>query len=265
MVERVCIVGLDEPEYSEIRQRVGVPVLAHEVLPRMVVKDGQLLVQPRNRMELTPVAKIVFHGIFEDDLDFITGLALWNGPCLPNAHAMMDCRLKLPCLARALRFTRFGTPSRGYAGPGAVFEAEVEQVAKWGNWHCGENKERFTGSWTSDQPCIVEPYIVGKAQRVVIIGDRSWQISLEGPDWLKSIHDPQAALMPLDPELFEDTNHVRQAFGLEIIANDYMVGEASSKHLLEVNHIPNVTRFPEIWEAYRDYVVSWINGDTRIG
>jgi hypothetical protein len=41
------------------------------------------------------------------------------------------------------------------------------------------------------------------------------------------------------------------------VANDYIVSEQGARHLLEVNHIPNVTRFPEIWEAYRDYAVQW--------
>ena len=36
-----------------------------------------------------------------------------------------------------------------------------------------------------------------------------------------------------------------------------IVADDGSKHLLEVNHIPNVTRFPEIWQAYRDYAVTW--------
>lgn len=29
--------------------------------------------------------------------------------------------------------------------------------------------------------------------------------------------------------------------------------------IFEVNHIPNVTRFPEIWEGYVDYVVTWLS------
>src|SRR5262249_22054904 len=153
---------------------------------------------------------------------------------------------------------RFASPVRGYAAPGTPFEADNERVAKWGNWHCGENKARFTGSWSSDQPCIIEPFLKGQAVRIVLIGDRFWQIRLEGEDWLKSIHDPRATFTPADEELVTDTRAVRQGFGLEIMANDYIVTDDGSKHLLEVNHIPNVTRFPEIWEAYRDYVVHWL-------
>ncbi len=258
MVERVCIIGLDETQYSEIHEQLDVPVIYHETLPKIAVKDGQLLVQLRNQLRMVPVSKVIFYGIWEDDFDLITGLALWGGPCLPNAYAMMDCRLKLPCLVRALKHTRFRSPLRGYAGPGTTIDTETEYVAKWGNWHCGENKERFTGSWLSENASIVEPFLAGTAVRIVIIGDQYWQIKLEGSDWLKSIHDPTAGFMDVDPELLADTQHIKEIFGLEIIANDYIVTDAGTRHLLEVNHIPNVDRFPEVWAAYRDYVVEWI-------
>lgn len=261
MAERFCIVGLDEAEVAEIRERLppGVGLIAHETVPRIVVNDGRLLVEARRSPGMIAVDKVVFHAIYDNDLDFFCGLALWNGPCLPAARAMMDCRLKFPCLIRALQMTRFGSPGRGYAGPHAPFVAEGERVAKWGNWHCGENKARFTGTWTSENACIVEDFLPGQAVRVVVIGDQSWQIKLEGEDWLKSIHAPDAAFMDIDPELLADTRAIGQAFGLEILANDYIVSPQGTKHLLEVNHIPNVTRFPEIWTAYRDYVVNWLN------
>jgi glutathione synthase/RimK-type ligase-like ATP-grasp enzyme len=113
----------------------------------------------------------------------------------------------------------------------------------------------------SEESCIIEEFLRGEAVRVVIIGDQAWQIKLAGEGWLKSIHPADADFMDLDPDLRADTETIRAAFGLEIIANDYIVGEDGSKHLLEVNHIPNVTRFPRIWETYRDYVVNWINED----
>jgi hypothetical protein len=94
----------------------------------------------------------------------------------------------------------------------------------------------------------------------MLIGEQAWQIRLEGDDWLKSLHDARADFMPIDPELLDDTQRIREGFGLEIIANDYIVSDDGSKHLLEVNRIPNVTRFPEIWAAYRDYVIAWITG-----
>jgi hypothetical protein len=256
---RLCIVGLDEPEHSEILSHLFVRSVAHEALPRIYVEDGELFVESRRGPHFVSVSAVVFHGIYEDDLDFIAGLALWGGPCLPSARAMMDCRLRLPCLVRALEYTRFGAPVRSYVAPGTPFASERERVAKWGNWHCGENKARFTGVWRHEEACLVEPFLEGRAVRVTMIGERYWQIRLEGEGWLKSIHSPAAEFMEPDPELVEDTDRVRRGFGLELIANDYIVAADGSKHLLEVNHIPNVTRFPEIWAAYRDYVVAWVS------
>jgi hypothetical protein len=204
------------------------------------------------------VSKVVYHGIFDDDHDFIAGLALWGGACLPNPLGMMDCRLRLPCLVRALQHTRFGEPLRSFAAANVPFTTQTERVAKWGNWHCGENKTRFTDTWQSADAAIIEPFIVGRAVRIVLIGDQYWQIALEGDDWLKSIHHATADFMPVDADLLADTRRIQQAFGLQVMANDYMVTPQGTKHLLEVNHIPNVTRFPAIWAAYRDYVVAWL-------
>ena len=120
-------------------------------------------------------------------------------------------------------------------------------------------RKQFTDSWTGNDPAIIEPFIDGSAVRVVMIGNQYWQIKLEGDDWLKSIHHSNADFMPVDPELLDDTKNIKNAFGMEIIANDYMIGHDGTRYLLEVNHIPNVTRFPEIWEAYRDFAVEWIN------
>jgi hypothetical protein len=257
MREVLCLVGLDEPESQEIRDMLDSPVIAHDILPEIVVLDGVLSVEYRGRM--VPVSKLVYHGIFEDDLDFITGLALWGGPVYPNPVAMMNCRLKLPCLVRALQYTRFGEPARGYASAHARINTDSERVAKWGNWHCGENKVRFQGTTTLTEPSIIEDFLPGKAVRIVMIGEHYWQIQLEGDDWLKSIHHTDAGIIDeVDAELLADTRAVRDGFGLSIIANDYIVGLDGSRHLLEVNHIPNVTRFPEIWTVFRNTVVTWL-------
>ena len=257
-MSRTCLIGLDENEVSLIRSSVPDQLLVHEVLPRLVLKDGSLFATMPDGIGMCPISKVVFHGIFENDHDVISGLALWDGPCLPNARAMMDCRLKLPCLVRALRYTRFGSSLRGYVSAGLEFESSSERVAKWGNWHCGENKHRFTGAWTAAHNAIVEPFIVGQAVRIVLVGDRYWQIKLEGKSWLKSIHHESAALMEVDDDLLADTRQVASGFGLEIMANDYIVDQQGVPHLLEVNHIPNVTRFEEIREAYLDYVANWL-------
>jgi hypothetical protein len=253
---QILLVGFDPPEAAALADRLPLECVSRETLPRIVVEDNRLFVEPARGGRYVSVSRVVFHGIFEGDLEFLAGLALWDGPCFPDPVGLMGCRLRLPCLARALRLTRFGGP-RGYASPGAEYEARAETVAKWGNWHCGENKERFTGPWRASEPTLFEPFVPGEAVRVVSLGGPARQIRLAGADWRKSVHGAGAEYMPVDPELAADTEVVRRGLGLDLIANDYMLG-AAGPYLLEVNHIPSVTCLPGLWDEYLDVVAAWV-------
>jgi hypothetical protein len=265
-VDVILLVGLDEPETTELRGRLDRPVLAFENLPRIRVDRGRLFVEhPHLMNHFIPVAQAVFHAIFEEDFDFLTALVLWGGPCLPGARGMMDLRHRLPGLVRTLAVTRFGRIPRGYADRGTSFVAEGDRVAKWGNWHCGEDKARFSGAWTADQPTLFEEYVEGEAVRIVLVGGRAWQVRMAGDGWLKSIHHRDADFMPIDPELLDDSRRLAAHFGLEVIGVDYIVGPDGSRHLLEVNHVPNVTVFPGVRAAYLDLVVDWAGRDLLDG
>jgi len=160
---------------------------------------------------------------------------------------------------RALAVTRFEAMRRGYADRGTPVDCAADTVAKWGEWHCGENKEKFRGSRRCDVPTLLEPFIAGEAVRVHVMGERAWQIRLTGEDWKKSLHGPGAGFMPLDAELLDDTRRLQEHFALEMLAVDYIVAADGTKHLLEVNHIPNVTVFPEIREEYLEWAAAWAN------
>ncbi len=262
MKDRLCLIGLDPPESDAIAKRLEIPVIAHPMVPRIAVDAGRLLVESPTSSRRLPISHLVFHGIFDDDLEFLAALALWGGPCLPSAHGLMDARLRLPCLVRALERSRYAAPPRGFASAGMTISASHEQprVAKWGNWHCGENKRKLEESWTADQPSLIEPFLPGRAVRIALIGEHAWQIQLAGSDWRESIHHPDARIVEPDPDLVEDTRAVAQHLGLEVAANDYLIGDDGQVHLLEANHVPNVTRFDEIRRAYIDYVVAWAAG-----
>jgi hypothetical protein len=263
MNERILLIGFDAQEAAALAARIPFECINNEMLPKIVVKGGKLFAESADGYRYRQVSRVVFHGIFEHDLEFLAGLALWGGPCFPNPAAMMDCRLRLPCLVRALRFTKFGG-QRGYASPEADYDSETESVAKWGNWHCGENKERFTGRWRANEPTLFEPFVAGEAVRVVMLGGEARQIRLTGVDWRKSVHGAGAEFMAADPDLVADTETIRRGLGLDIIANDYMVS-GSSRYLLEVNHIPSVTCFPELWEEYLRVVVAWVGKQPERG
>ncbi|MDI3291424.1 hypothetical protein [Polyangium sp. 15x6] len=265
-MSRLLLVGLDEAEVRDLRARLStrIPVVSCPVLPRILLEAGELLVERPNAHEVyVPVSRVVFHGIFDDDLPLLTALALWGGPCLPLARGMMDARQRIPCLVRTLAVTRFGAMRRGYADRDSPVSPRAGEtlVAKWGEWHCGENKELFSATRRAEVPTLIEPFVRGEATRIHVLGERAWQIRMAGETWLKSIHHAGAVVLPegeADPALVEDARRIGAAFGLEMFAIDYMVEPDGTKHLLELNHIPNVTVFPVLREAYLDFVASWI-------
>jgi len=91
--------------------------------------------------------------------------------------------------------------------------------------------------------------------RVVIVGEPR-QIKLAGSGWLKSVHGAGAEFVSSDPQLVEDTRAVQRGLGLDVIANDYLI-TPDGPYLLEVNHIPSVTCFPELWQEYLGVVSAW--------
>ncbi|MDI1450983.1 hypothetical protein [Polyangium sp. 6x1] len=266
---RLLLVGLDEPEVRDLRPLLynSARVESCPVLPRIKLEAGELFVAPHSSPSYRPVSRVVFHGIFEDDFAVLSVLALWGGPCWPLARGMMDARQRIPCLVRALAVTRFGAMKRGYADLGACVEARGREtlVAKWGESHCGEKKELFTGKRRVEEPTLIEPFVRGEATRIHVLGGRAWQIRMAGERWPTAIHHAGAVVLAeakADRALVEDARRIGWAFGLEMFAVDYMVEPNGTKHLLGLNHSPNVTVFPEHREAYLDFVASWINDGT---
>jgi hypothetical protein len=258
-MSHVLVIGHDEPQSRALAARCPLPVITSEMLPRIRVwRDALEAESSRGSGDYVPISRVVFHGIFEDDGPFLAALCLWGGPCWPRPRGMLDCRSRLPCLVRSLDVTRFGTTPRGFASARAEFLPQGDAVAKWGEWHCGENKERFAEPRRFDEPALVEAFIDGEAVRVQMVGERAWQMRLGGPGWKKSIHDASSALMPPDADLVEDTRRLRDHFGLDIVGVDYMVAHDGTRHLLEVNHIPSVTAFAEVEAAYLEAVVGWL-------
>ena len=258
MKKRLCLICMEREVSQRIAASYGSNVLIHDMLPEFILTpNGDLYIERTSGSGFLKIDIVVYHGIFENDFDMLIALSLWNGPCFPNPFGMMNCRLKLPCLSRALRVSDFGA-QRGVIPSGQSINATKRLVAKWGNWHCGENKENFVGKWTSSNTSVLEPFFEGQAVRIVVVGEDYLQIQLDGDTWLKSIHHEKATITEVDVALLRDTVNLKDHFGLEMIANDYIVADSGSKYLLEVNHIPNMTRFMELQDIYFSNVVKWL-------
>ena len=259
--KRILLIGLEDNEVMLIKEGLDYSylMLHYDMLPKIKLVGGILLVESRTIAEkYLPIDKVIFHGIFENDLDFITMLALWNGPCLPNAVGMMDLRQRIPGLVRSLKASTFANLNRGMLIGKETYTAKVDSVAKWGIWHCGEDKTKFNGEWQSPETCVIEDFVKGNAVRIMIVGNDYWQIQLTGDTWLKSIHNTGAGNMQIDAELLQDSLNIAKAFGMQMIGVDYMIGDNGSKYLLEVNHIPNVTVFDFMTKSFVAYANNWI-------
>lgn len=64
--------------------------------------------------------------------------------------------------------------------------------------------------------------------------------------------------MAVDEELLNDSRNIARYFDTPIVGVDYMVGHNGEKYLLEVNHIPNVTVFAFVNEAFIEFSRNWI-------
>lgn len=245
MKKRILLVGLEPREADYIKSALGFGYLfvCYSVVPKAYLKEGRLYVQSQtNRNKFLPVDTVIFYGIYENDFDFITLLALWNGQCLPNPIAMLNLRQRIPALARVLPISKFGTMERSMVVGQQEFTSESEMVAKWGVWHCGEDKAKFNESWHSTETSVIESFVEGNAVRIMKVGKQYWQIQLTGESWLKSLHGEGAHFMEIDRELLADAQQITSHFEMEIAGIDYIVNE-NEKHILEVNHIPNITVF----------------------
>ena len=261
MKPRILLIGLLPEEVESIKQTLSIDflIVAYDLLPEVTLNNGVLSVEsPRVMGKFLKVDQVIFHSIYEKDYDFITLLALWNGPCLPNATAMMNLRERIQGLIRSLEVSNFDGIPRGMTIGKQKYNSSKEVVAKWGVWHCGEDKHKFNGEWQSEETSVIEDFIEGEAVRIMLIGDKYWQIRLTGDTWLKSIHNDGSWEMELDESLLRDSQEIAKSFGIEMVGIDYMMGTNGVNYLLEVNHIPNITVFPFIKEAFIKYATNWL-------
>lgn len=265
-MKRLLTIGLDALQVSCISTHFEGHLLAYQMLPKVKLVNGVLYAEStRVAGRFLPIDSMIFYGIYEDDFDLITLLALWGGPCYPNPNGMMNLRLKHQALVRSLAMSQFAGMKRSMSINHDSWSTDQELVAKWGNWHCGDNKHRFTGQWLAPEATVFEPFVEGKAMRIMLIGEQHWQVELAGDTWLKSIHGDGAQLVEVDQELLEDAKRLKDHFEMEMLGIDYMVSSEGEKYLLEVNHIPSVSAFDEFNAAFLDDVAGWIrNGQNSI-
>ncbi len=116
MKPRILLIGIQPEEIEILKAKLknDFLILAYDGLPKVTLNRGILSAESQTVAgKFLKIDQVVFHSIYENDYDFITLLALWNGPCLPNATAMLNLRERIPGLVRSLAISKFDGIPRG--------------------------------------------------------------------------------------------------------------------------------------------------------
>lgn len=251
-------IGLDPAVVDSLRQRLEARVVAYPAVPRVYSADGQVRVESASVTGrwLEP-AGVLFYGYFENAGAARRALALASTPTFPDVGATLPLDERAMALLLALR-AEGRLSGRGFVPRGVAVTVESEHVLKWGNRHCGEDKARVTGKVDPVDDAVIEPFVAGGSMRVLIVGDKAWQLHYESNDWRKNM-GATITVADVDPELLARARHTVDRLGLPIAGVDYVVTETDAV-LLEVNAYPGLEDLPDASEAFLGMVETWWNG-----
>ena len=95
----------------------------------------------------------------------------------------------------------------------------------------------------------------GRSERILLVGERSWQLRYESADWRKNIGATVTAVEP-DAHLVARARATCGRLGLIIAGVDYIVNEGGAT-LLEVNAYPGFDDVPEANDAFVELAAAW--------
>ncbi len=250
-------VGLDDPLEEALRARLEARVVAYPALPAAYALDGRLYVESwRVAGRWLQPDGVVFYGYWPGADGLRRALALSDVPTFPDVRATLCHDDKITSLVLCLRADPGGLPvPRGYLPAGTEAEAEGTRVVKQGDLHCGEGKSRVTGPLAPGVPSLVEPFLEGTSERVLLVGDKVWQLRYDSDDWRKNVRATVTPVIP-DPALVARARGTAAGLGLEVAGFDYQ-RTAAGDALLEVNAYPGLDDAPGAEEAFVDAVARW--------
>lgn len=252
----LAVIGLDRDLAMRLKSLVDGPVVTYDIPPRCYAVDGVTFVESPTVSErwLKPRG-VVYYSYFDDAADVRRALALSSTPTFPNVRSTIVLDDRVLALIQAEGLTKFTAP-RGYAAPGLTLSfGDAEYVLKSGSKHCGEGKIRVSGEHTFDIACEIEPFIQGRSERVLLVGDLAWQLHYESVDWRKNVN-ATVSRVALDPVLVKDARRVTRGLGLDVAGVDYIVTDKGA-FFLEVNAYPGLDDVPEAEAAFLGLASEW--------
>ena len=167
-VEMLVTIGLDTDPLQRLRHAVDARVVAYPAVPRLYSVEGRTFVESASVAGrwLEPMG-VVYYGYFDDAGPARRALALSATTTFPDIGATLPLDERAMALLLASRADERG-PGRGFVPAGIDAKVTREQVLKWGNRHCGEDKARASGVVHVEHDSIVEPFVEGFSERIFI-------------------------------------------------------------------------------------------------
>jgi hypothetical protein len=254
-VELVVTIGVDADIVDQLRRALEARVVAYPAVPRLYSLEGQVFVESATVAGrwLQPRG-VVYYGYFDDAGAARRALALSATPTFPDVGATLPLDERAMALLLASRADD-ARPARGFVPAGTDLTLEREQVLKWGNRHCGEDKARTSGASRVATDAIVEPFVMGRSERVLLVGDRTWHLRYESADWRKNVAATVTKIEP-EPVLVARARRTADRLGLSVAGVDYIVNDAGAT-LLEVNAYPGFDDADGATEAFVALAAAW--------
>jgi hypothetical protein len=257
-MDLLITIGLDAPLVSALEARISGRLVSYPSIPRAWSIDGRAYVESATvagRM-LEPRG-ILFYSYFDapDAAIVRRALALGDTPTFPDVCRTLPLDDKAVGLVLALES---GGPrlARGYLPPGPLPAFEGERVFKWGHRHCGEDKVRTGSGFVLPAAALVEPFVEGTSERILIVGDGAWHLRYESDDWRKNVGARVSVAAEPDPALLEHARNIAGHFHLAVAGVDFLVRDRRP-YLLEVNAYPELDGLPGAQDAFLDLATQW--------
>jgi len=257
-MELLVTIGLDAALVTALEQTLEARIVAYPAIPRAFSIDGRVLIESaRVAGRLIEPRGVLFYSYFDapDAAIVRRALALSDVPTFPDVTRTIHLDDKAVGLVAALEA---GVPRlpRGYVPAGEIPSFAGERVLKWGHRHCGEDKVRAASGFVVPQPALVEPFVEGTSERVLLIGDHAWHLRYESADWRKNVGATITTLAAPEPALLDAARRVATHLGLLVAGIDFLVRDGVP-YLLEVNAYPGLDDVPDAPAAFVGHAEEW--------
>jgi hypothetical protein len=251
-------IGLDDHLATRVPEVVDARVVSYPVVPQCWALDGKVFVESaRVAGRWLQPDGVVFYSYFENADLARRAIALSSTPSYPDVSKTLPHDDQIVSLLLASQADG-GSVARGFAGPGRQVTFEGERVFKWSNRHCGDDKAKQAAPFVSNEPTLIEPFLEGTSERILLVGDAVWNLDYESSDWRKNVGSVVRARTTPDRDLVSRARRTAQALGLRVVGVDYLVA-SSGPALLEINAYPGLTDAPGAEDAFLAEISAWWN------